>query len=156
MRKKKLIKNHFLKEDFKYSSLIISELINKVMLKGLKEKAARIVYSTLDDLEKKFSTSPLSILGQALENISPKLELRTKKIGGSNCQVPFEVSPKRATTLALRWIVDAARKRKKSSFSKKLSLEITDALNKTGEAFKKRENIQKMAISNLAFASYRF
>jgi len=102
MRKKKLIKNHPLKEDFKYSSLIVSELINKVMICGLKEKASRIVYSSLDDLEKKFSTSPLSVLDQALDNLRPKLELRTRKIGGANCQVPFEVDPKRALTLSLR------------------------------------------------------
>jgi small subunit ribosomal protein S7 len=156
MRKKKLIKNHPLKEDFKYSSLIVSELINKVMLKGLKEKAARIVYSSFDELEKKFSTSPLTYLEQALENLRPKLETRTKKIGGANCQVPFEVESKRALTLSLRWLVEAARKRKNGSFSKCLSLEISDAFNKTGEAFKKKENIQKMAISNLAFSSYRF
>ncbi|WNE41476.1 MAG: 30S ribosomal protein S7 [Mycoplasmataceae bacterium] len=156
MRKKKLIKNHPLKEDFKYSSLVVSELINKVMLSGLKEKASRIVYSSFDDLEKKFSTSPLTILEQALENLRPKLELRTRKIGGANCQVPFEVEPKRALTLTLRWIVEAARKRKANAMSKCLSLEIIDAFNKTGEAFKKKENIQKMAISNLAFSSYRF
>jgi small subunit ribosomal protein S7 len=156
MRKKKLIKNHPLKEDFKYSSLIVSELINKIMICGLKEKASRIVYSSLDDLEKKFSTSPLSVLDQALENLRPKLELRTRKIGGANCQVPFEVEPKRALTLSLRWIVESARKRKNMPMSKRLSLEIIDAFNKTGDSFKKKENIQKMAISNMAFSSYRF
>lgn len=156
MRKKKLIKNHPLKEDFKYSSLIVSELINKVMMCGMKEKAARIVYASLDDLEKKFSTSPLSVLDQALENLRPKLELRTRKIGGANCQVPFEVEPKRAITLPIRWMIEAARKRKNMPMSKRLSLEIIDAFNKTGESFKKKENIQKMAISNMAFASYRF
>lgn len=156
MRKKKLIKRHPLKEDFKYSSLIVSELINKVMLNGLKEKATRIVYSSLSELEEKFSTSPLTIIDQVLENLYPKLELRTRKIGGANCQVPFETDPKRARTLSLRWIVEAARKRKSNSFSKRLTLEIIDAFNKTGDAFKKKENIQKMAISNLAFSSYRF
>ena len=156
MRKKKLIKKHLLKEDFKYSSLVVSELINKVMLKGLKEKATRLVYASFDELEKKFSTSPLTVFDQALENLRPKLETRTKKIGGANCQVPFEVEPKRALTLSLRWLIEAARKRKSSPFSKRLSSEISDAFNKVGEAFKKKENIQKMAVSNLAFSSHRF
>ena len=102
MRKKKLIKKHLLKEDFKYSSLVVSELINKVMLKGLKEKASRIVYGSFDELAKKFSTSPITILEQALENLRPKLELRTRKIGGTNTQIPFEVEPKRALTISLR------------------------------------------------------
>lgn len=156
MRKKTPIKKHQLKEDFKYFSLIVSELINKVMLNGLKEKATRIVYKSLDKLEEKFSTPPLKILEQALDNLYPKMELRTRKVGGANYQVPFEVDSKRALTLSLRWIVDAARNRKGNSMSECLTLEIIDVLNKTGESFKKKENIQKMAVSNLAFSSYRF
>lgn len=160
MRKKRLIKKHHLSEDFRYSSKLVTKFINYLMFDGLKEKSSRIVYWSLEDTRKRVpDLSSLEILNQAIENIRPVLGLKSRKIGGGKVQVPFEVPYEISVNSALKEIIKSARKMRQSrakSMRESLSIEIADAFNKSGESFKNNQNLQKMAIANLAFSFQNF
>ena len=142
--------------DFIYNSKIITKLINQVMLDGKKAIAEGIVYNAFDIIKEKLGVEPDKYFLQALENIKPLLETKARRVGGSNYQVPIEISPERQQTLAIRWLVTYTRKRNEKSMEEKLANEIMDAYNSTGGAFKKKEDTHKMAESNKAFAHYRW
>ena len=139
-----------------YNSLLVSQLINQVLLDGKKDLASNIVYSALQLVEKQTSADPLNTLKDAFENVRPQIETKSRRVGGTNYQVPMEVPQRRSTTLAIRWMVDSSRKRGEKTMSERLVREILDASNKTGASVKKREDVHKMAESNRAFAHYRW
>ena len=139
-----------------YRSLLVTQLTNKVMLHGKKSTAEKIVYEAMTLIEKKTGTEPLSTVKRALENVKPPLEVRSRRVGGATYQVPVEVKPRRASTLAIRWIVDYSRARREKTMSECLANELMDAANGLGAAMKKRDDMQKMAESNKAFAHYRW
>ena len=139
-----------------YNSLLVSQLINQVLLDGKKDLASNIVYSALQLVEKQTSADPLNTLKDAFENVRPQIETKSRRVGGTNYQVPMEVPQRRRTTLAIRWMVDSSRKRGEKTMSERLGREILDASNKTGASVKKREDVHKMAESNRAFAHYRW
>ena len=142
--------------DFVYNSKVVTKVINQIMLDGKKAIAEGIVYGAFDIIKERLSVEPDKYFMQALENIKPLLETKARRVGGSNYQVPIEISPARQQTLAIRWLVDYARKRNEKSMEEKLANEIMDAYNSTGGAFKKKEDTHKMAESNKAFAHYRW
>jgi small subunit ribosomal protein S7 len=131
-------------------------LTNKVMLHGKKSIAEKIVYDALDIIEKKTGTEPIATLKRAIENVKPPLEVRSRRVGGATYQVPVEVRPRRASTLAIRWVVDYSRARREKTMAECLANELLDAANGLGAAMKKRDDMQKMAESNKAFAHYRW
>jgi small subunit ribosomal protein S7 len=139
-----------------YRSLLVSQVINKVLLDGKKETARSIVYGALEIVERRVGQDPLTVLKRAVDNIRPNVEVRSRRVGGSSYQVPVEVRPRRANSLAIRWMVNFARKRKENTMAERLANEILDASNNTGAAVKRREDIHKMAESNKAFAHYRW
>ncbi len=139
-----------------YDSTLVTQVINKVLLKGKKGAARRIVYGAMDTVERRTGGDPLPVLTRAIENVRPTLEVRSRRVGGSSYQVPVEVRPRRSQTLAVRWLVEFARKRKESTMSERLANEILDASRRSGAAVKRREDIHKMAESNRAFAHYRW
>ncbi|ACV08247.1 30S ribosomal protein S7 [Jonesia denitrificans] len=139
-----------------YGSPVVTQLINKVLFDGKKTVAESIVYGALEGVRDKTDSDPVVILKRALENIRPALEVRSRRVGGATYQVPVEVRPARATTLALRWLVDYSRARREKSMTERLMNEILDASNGLGAAVKRREDMHKMAESNKAFAHYRW
>ena len=139
-----------------YQSVLVAQIINKVLLKGKKGAARRIVYSSMDIVERRTGSDPLPTLKRAIDNVRPTLEVRSRRVGGSTYQVPVEVRPRRAQTLAVRWLVEFARKRREATMAERLANEILDAANRTGAAAKRREDVHKMAESNKAFAHYRW
>jgi small subunit ribosomal protein S7 len=139
-----------------YRSLVVTQLTNKVMLHGKKSIAEKIVYDAMELIEKKTGTEPLSTVKRAIENVKPPLEVRSRRVGGATYQVPVEVKPRRASTLAIRWIVDYSRDRREKTMSECLANELMDAANGLGASMKKRDDMQKMAESNKAFAHYRW
>ena len=139
-----------------YQSVLVTQIINKVLLKGKKGAARRIVYTAMDIVEKRTGSDPLPTLKRAIDNVRPTLEVRSRRVGGSTYQVPVEVRPRRAQTLAVRWLVEFARKRREPTMAERLANEILDAANRTGAAAKRREDVHKMAESNKAFAHYRW
>ena len=139
-----------------YNSLLVSQLINQVLSDGKKDLASNIVYSALELVEKQTGLDPLNTLKDAFENVRPQIETKSRRVGGTNYQVPMEVPQRRSTTLAIRWMVDSSRKRGENTMSERLGREILDASNKTGASVKKREDVHKMAESNRAFAHYRW
>lgn len=139
-----------------YNSLLVSQLINQVLLDGKKDLASNIVYSALEIVEKQTGSDPLNTLKDAFENVRPQIETKSRRVGGTNYQVPMEVPQRRSTALAIRWMVDSSRKRGEKTMSERLGREILDASNKTGASVKKREDVHKMAESNRAFAHYRW
>lgn len=139
-----------------YQSILVAQIINKVLLKGKKGAARRIVYTAMETVERRTGSDPLPVLKRAIDNIRPSMEVRTRRVGGSSYQVPVEVRPRRAQTLSVRWLVEFARKRRENAMSDRLANEILDAANRTGSAVKRREDIHKMAESNKAFAHYRW
>jgi small subunit ribosomal protein S7 len=139
-----------------YQSVLVTQIINKVLLKGKKGAARRIVYTSMDIVEKRTGGDPLPTLKRAIDNVRPTLEVRSRRVGGSSYQVPVEVRPRRAQTLAVRWLVESARKRREKTMAERLANEILDAANRTGNAAKRREDVHKMAESNKAFAHYRW
>ena len=142
--------------DSVHRSVVVAQLINKVLLSGKKSIAEEIVYDALKEMEKKTETDPVATLKKAVENVRPALEVRSRRVGGATYQVPVEVKPRRATTLAIRWIVGYARQRREKTMAQRLAAELIDAANGVGAAMKKREDLQKMAESNKAFAHYRW
>jgi small subunit ribosomal protein S7 len=139
-----------------YQSVLVTQIINKVLLKGKKGAARRIVYTSMDIVERRTGSDPLPTLKRAIDNVRPTLEVRSRRVGGSTYQVPVEVRPRRAQTLAVRWLVEFARKRREATMAERLANEILDAANRTGAAAKRREDVHKMAESNKAFAHYRW
>ncbi len=139
-----------------YRSVLVTQVINKVLQKGKKAGAKRIVYEALELVEKRANDDPTVVLKRAIDNLRPSVEVRSRRVGGSSYQVPVEVRPRRQTTLAVRWLVDYARRRRERSMIERLANEILDASNNTGAAVKRREDIHKMAESNKAFAHYRW
>ena len=142
--------------DAKYNNRLVTQLINKIMLDGKKSLAERIVYNAFDIVESKTGEDPLSVFKKAMDNVRPTLECKPKRVGGATYQVPMEVNSRRATTLAIRWIVDYSRSRREHTMAERLANEIMDASNDTGAAVKKREDMYKMAEANRAFSHYRF
>jgi small subunit ribosomal protein S7 len=139
-----------------YRSTLVSQVVNKVLQDGKKETAREIVYGALEIVERRTSQDPLTVLKRAIDNLKPQVEVRSRRVGGSSYQVPVEVSPRRSQTLAVRWLVDFARRRREQSMAERLANEILDANNRTGSAMKRRDDIHKMAESNRAFAHYRW
>ena len=139
-----------------FRSVVVSKVINKVLLKGKKNTARTIVYGALETVEQRTSQDPSVVLKRAIDNIKPQVEVRSRRVGGSSYQVPVEVSPRRQETLAIRWLVDFARKRREPTMAMRLANEILDASNNTGAAIKRKEDVHKMAESNKAFAHYRW
>ncbi len=142
--------------DPKFNNRLVTQLTNKIMLDGKKSLAERIVYGAFDLVEEKTGEDPLSVFKKAMDNVRPTLECKPKRVGGATYQVPMEVNSRRATTLAIRWIVDYSRSRKEHTMKERLANEIIDASNNTGAAVKKREDMYKMAEANRAFSHYRF
>jgi small subunit ribosomal protein S7 len=139
-----------------YRSLLVTQLMNKVMLRGKKSVAEKIVYDALKMVETKTGAEPIATLKRAVDNVRPPLEVRSRRVGGATYQVPVEVKPRRANTLAIRWIVEYSRARREKTMAECLANELLDAANGLGASIKKREDMQKMAESNKAFAHYRW
>ena len=139
--------------DAVYNNRLVTQLINKILLDGKKSTAEGIVYGAFELVQAKTGEDPLAIFKKAMDNVRPTLEVKPKRVGGATYQVPMEVNSRRATTLAIRWIVDFSRKRK---MKQRLAAEIMDAAENTGASVKKREDLYKMAESNRAFSHYRF
>jgi small subunit ribosomal protein S7 len=147
------VKNRIFPEpDLRHSSLLVAKLINKVMKSGKKSIAIRIVYGAFDTAEKKLGKPALEVFEKALENAGPTMELKSRRVGGANYQVPIEVRPERRTALALRWIIESARSQKGKSMNEKLAEELINAYNNTGNAIKKKNDVHRMAEANKAFA----
>ena len=142
--------------DARYQSLVLSKFINFVMYDGKKATAEKIIYTALDQVKNKTKEDPIKVFNEAINNIRPNLEVRSRRVGGATYQVPVEVKSKRSQTLALRWLLEATRKRKNKTMAEKLSNELMDASQRKGAAIKKREDTHKMAESNKAFAHYRW
>ena len=142
--------------DPKFGNIIITKFMNSVMYDGKKSAAESIVYGALEMIEAKTKQGPLPVFEQALENVMPTIEVRSRRVGGATYQVPVEVRPERRTTLAIRWIIDAARERNEKTMVDKLSGELLDASNNRGNAVKKREDTHRMAEANRAFSHYRW
>ncbi|HVN13881.1 MAG TPA: 30S ribosomal protein S7 [Kineosporiaceae bacterium] len=139
-----------------YGSPLVSQLVNKVLLAGKKSTAERIVYSALEGCRDKTGTDPVITLKRALDNVKPTLEVKSRRVGGATYQVPVEVRATRATTLALRWLINYSRARREKTMTERLMNEILDASNGLGASVKRREDMHKMAESNKAFAHYRW
>ncbi|EOH95445.1 30S ribosomal protein S7 [Enterococcus pallens] len=139
-----------------YNSKLVTRLINRVMVDGKRGIASNIVYNAFDKIKDSTGNDPLEVFEQAMENIMPVLEVKARRVGGSNYQVPVEVRPERRTTLGLRWVVNYARSRGEHTMEDRLAKEIMDAANNTGASVKKREDTHKMAEANRAFAHYRW
>ena len=139
-----------------YRSLLVSQITNKVMLHGKRSLAEKIVYDALAMVEEKTGAEPIATLKRAIENLKPPLEVKSRRVGGATYQVPVEVRPRRANTLSIRWLVDFSRKCREKTMAECLAGEIMDAANGLGAAVKRRDDMQKMAESNKAFAHYRF
>jgi len=146
----------FLKPDYRFSNKMVSKFINKVMLDGKKTIAENIVYSSLDELAKNVSQDPLEAFKTAIDNITPRMEVKSRRVGGSTYQVPMEVSEDRGVGHAMNWIIQYSRSRKGKSMVQNLSQELTDAYNNVGSSAKKRDDTHKMAESNKAFAHFRW
>ena len=142
--------------DPRYKSVIIPKLINSIMYDGKKTVAEKIIYDAIDKIKSKSKDEPITIFNEAINNIRPTVEVKSRRVGGATYQVPVEVKPKRAQALALRWLIDASRKRKDKHMSDKIFHEIYDAYEKKGSAVKKKEDVHKMAESNKAFAHFRW
>ncbi len=155
MRKRRAVKRDVLPDPI-YKSKVVTKLINTIMLDGKKGTAQTIVYEAFEIIKTKTGKDPLEVFNQAMENIKPALEVKSRRVGGSNYQVPIEVSPARSQALALRWLVKYSRERGGKGMAENLANEIIDASNGTGAAVKKREDTHRMAEANKAFAHYRW
>ncbi|MDQ4064177.1 MAG: 30S ribosomal protein S7 [Actinomycetota bacterium] len=142
--------------DSVYGSVLVQQLINKMMLDGKKSTAEKIVYDALSFIEERTGSSPVTVVNNALDNIRPRLEVRSRRVGGATYQVPVEVNPRRANTLALRWMVSYARARREKTMGQRLAGEILDAKDNVGTSVKRRDDTHRMAEANRAFAHYRW
>ncbi len=139
-----------------YGSTVLTKFINAVMLDGKKSTAQKVMYGALERIEEKSGEKGIEIFNQAMENVKPVMEVKSRRVGGATYQVPIEVRPVRQQSLGIRWIVDAARKRNERTMMEKLSNELMDAATEKGSAFKKKEDTYRMAEANKAFAHYRW
>ena len=139
-----------------HRSVLVTQLVNKVLLAGKRSVAEKIVYDALEEMERKTGSDPLATLKRALDNVKPALEVKPRRVGGATYQVPVEIRPDRRNSLAMRWIIEAARKRPGKSMSDRLSGEIMDATNNTGAAVRRKEETHKMAEANKAFSHYKW
>ena len=139
-----------------YRSVLVTQVVNKVLQRGKRSTAERIVYDALATIEEKTGTDPVVTLKRAIDNVKPQLEVKSRRVGGATYQVPVEVKPNRSNTLAIRWVVGYARQRRERTMSERLANELLDASNGVGAAAKRKEDLHKMAESNRAFAHYRF
>ena len=139
-----------------YKSVLVSQIVNKVLERGKRTLAERIVYDALDVVKEKTGGDALTTLKRAVDNIRPQLEVRSRRVGGATYQVPMEVRPRKATTLAVRWLVGYSKQRREKTMTQRLANEILDAANNLGSAVKRREDLHKMAEANRAFAHYRW
>lgn len=155
MRKRRAVKRDVLADPI-YKSKVVTKLINTIMLDGKKGTAQSIVYDAFEQVKTKSGKDPLEVFTQAMENITPELEVKSRRVGGSNYQVPIEVTPARGRALALRWLTKYSRERGGKGMADNLANEIIDAANGTGGAVKKREDTHRMAEANKAFAHYRW
>ena len=155
MRKRRAVKRDVLADPI-YNSKLVTKLINRIMIDGKKGVAQTIFYDAMKIVEEKTGENPMDVLNRALENIKPALEVKSRRVGGANYQVPIEVRPDRSQALGLRWLVQYARLRGGHSMAENLANEIIDAANGTGAAVKKREDTHRMAEANKAFAHYRW
>ena len=156
MSRKKQAPKRIVYPDPKYQSLILTKFINFIMYDGKRSVAEKIIYTALEKIKEKTKQDPIKIFNDAIGNVRPNLEVRSRRVGGATYQVPVEVKSKRSQTLALRWILEASRKRKNKTMSDKLFNELMDASQGKGSSIKKREDTHKMAESNKAFAHYRW
>ena len=155
MHKKRAVKRDVLPDPI-YKSKVVTKLINSIMVDGKKGKAEKILYEAFEIVKAKTNQDPMEVFNKALENIKPALEVKSRRVGGSNYQIPVEVSAERSQTLGLRWLTQYARLRGGKGMAEKLANEIIDAANNTGAAVKKREDTYRMAEANKAFAHYRW
>ena len=139
-----------------YNSKLVTRLVNNIMLDGKKGTAQKIVYGAFDIVKEKTGKEPLEVFEEAMENVMPQLECKTRRVGGANYQVPIEIRPERRQTLAIRWIVINTRKRSEREMAKRLAAELMDAYNNAGGSVKKKEDTHRMAEANKAFAHFRF
>ncbi|MHA1544562.1 MAG: 30S ribosomal protein S7 [Alphaproteobacteria bacterium] len=142
--------------DPKYGDLVITKFVNSLMFHGKKSIGENIVYSALEEIEKKAKTDPVKLFHEALENVKPSVEVRSRRVGGATYQVPVEVRAERSQALAIRWLISNARKRSERTMKERLSGELLDAANNRGNSVKKREDTHKMAEANKAFSHYRW
>ena len=155
MRKRRAVKREVLADPI-YNSKVVTKLINTIMLDGKKGTAQTIVYDAFEQVKEKTGEDALDVFTKAMENIKPELEVKSRRVGGSNYQVPIEVKPARSQALALRWLTSYARQRGGRGMANNLAMEIMDAANGTGGAVKKKEDTHRMAEANKAFAHYRW
>ena len=139
-----------------YHSVVVTQLVNKVLVRGKRSLAESIVYDALEQVRDKTGAEPIATLKRAVDNTRPQLEVRSRRVGGATYQVPVDVRPRRATTLSMRWLVGYSRQRREKTMADKLAAELLDASNGVGNAVKRREDLHKMAESNKAFAHYRW
>jgi small subunit ribosomal protein S7 len=139
-----------------YRSLLVTQMVNKVLQRGKRSVAERIMYDALASIETKTGSDPVATLKRAVDNVKPQLEVRSRRVGGATYQVPVEARPRRANTLAIRWIVGYSRQRRERTMADRLANELLDASNGVGASVKRKEDLQKMAESNKAFAHYRW
>ena len=139
-----------------YRSVVVTQLVNKILQRGKRSTSERIVYEALDIVQAKTGSEPIATLKRAVDGVKPQLEVKSRRVGGATYQVPVEVRPRRANTLAIRWIVGYARQRRERSMAERLANELLDASNGVGASVKRREDMHKMAESNKAFAHYRW
>ena len=139
-----------------FRSVLVTQLVNKVLLRGKRSIAERIVYDALAVMEQRTGSEPIATLKRAIDNVKPPLEVKSRRVGGATYQVPVEVRPRRANTLAIRWVVGFARQRREKTMAQRLAAELLDASNGVGASIKRRDDMQKMAESNRAFAHYRW
>ena len=139
-----------------YRSVLVTQFVNKVLVRGKRSTAERIVYGALEIIKDKTGAEPVATLKRALENVKPQLEVKSRRVGGATYQVPIEVKPRRASTLAIRWLVGYSRQRREKTMAERLANELLDASNTTGSSVKRRDDVHKMAESNKAFAHYRW
>ena len=154
-RKKRILKQRIM-ADSKYKSNLLMKLMNSIMYDGKKTIAEKIIYDAISKIKSKIKEEPINVFNEAINNIKPTLEVRSRRVGGATYQVPVEVKSKRSQALALRWLIDASRKRKDKKMSDKIFNEIYDAYQNKGSAIKKKEDTHKMAESNKAFAHFRW
>ncbi len=156
MPRRRVVAKREILPDPKYGNQVLAKFMNHIMVSGKKSTAEKIVYGALDIIAEKSNEDPIEVFEKALEGIRPIVEVKSRRVGGATYQVPVEVRPSRRTALAMRWIVDYARKRGEKSMTQRLAGELMDAATGKGAAFKKREDVHRMAEANKAFSHYRF
>jgi small subunit ribosomal protein S7 len=139
-----------------YRSVLVTQFVNKVLVRGKRSTAERIVYGALDIVKDKTGAEPVATLKRAMDNVKPQLEVKSRRVGGATYQVPIEVRPRRAATLAIRWLVGYSRQRREKTMAERLANELLDASNSTGSSVKRKDDVHKMAEANKAFAQYRW